>query len=204
MPKAAKTSKLNRVARRVAAADPLPLNSERPNAQSQKQDEPLTGEGSENLSRGQRKRFAKREQYKKREKMILSSLRLKVLDEQKGINGLNSIREALIGSTKDKIQGTLERKTQLTNKGKQKLVAEEVHHMGLVLQHPSFKENPFETMQEHLRNTLAQQKAELELKARERSDQEKVQREAKKEQKKERLQGVKKNKKKYNATRSKY
>ncbi|KAL3940737.1 MAG: hypothetical protein SGBAC_004769 [Bacillariaceae sp.] len=203
MPKAAKTSKLNRVARRVAAADPLPPNSERPNAQSQKQDEPLI-EGSENLSRGQRKRFAKREQYKKREKMILSSLKLKALDEQKGINGLSSIREALIGSTKDKIQGKLEHQTQLTNKGKQKLVAEEVHHMGLVLEHPSFKENPFETMQEHLRNTLAQQKAELESKARERSDQEKKQREAKRKQKKKRSQGMKKTKKKYNATRSKY
>ncbi|CAJ1946890.1 unnamed protein product [Cylindrotheca closterium] len=201
MPKAAKNSKFSRISRRLAAADPLPLKSERLGAQSQQEE--LT-EGSENLSRGQRKRLAKREQYKKREKIILSSLRLKSLEEKKGINGLDSIREALIRSTKDRVQGALEPRAQMTNKSKRKLVSEEVHHMGLVLQHPSFKANPFETMQEHLRNTLAQQKAELELKAKECSSQEKVQRELKRMQKKERLQGVKKIKKKYNATRSKY
>ena len=203
MPKAAKNSKLNRVARRVAAADPLPLKTERLDAQSQKEAEPLN-EGSENLSRGQRKRLAKREQYKKREKMILSTLRLKSLDEKKGINGLDSIREELVGSSKDTVKVALEPNGQRTNNRMRKLVSEEVHHMGLVLQHPSFKANPFETMQEHLRNTLAQQKTELESKAKERSGQEKVQRELKRTQKKERLQGVKKARKRCNATRSKY
>lgn len=203
MPKAAKNSKLSRIARRVAAADPLPLRTERLDERSQKQADLSTAE-SEQLSRGQRKRLARREQYKKREKMILSSLRLKSLDNKKGINGLDSIREALIGSTKDTQTHVREAKTQMTNKSKRRLVSEEVHHMGLVLEHPSFKANPFETMQEHLRNTLAQQKAELESLAEERSDNEKVQREVKRQQKKERLQGVKKSRKKYNATRSKY
>jgi hypothetical protein len=54
-----------------------------------------TGE-NEALSRGQRKRLAKREQFLKREKMVMSSLLLKKLEEQKGkIDGLDAIKEAL-------------------------------------------------------------------------------------------------------------
>lgn len=202
MPKAAKNSKLNRIARRVATADPITLRKERLDDRSQKQSELLTEE-SEILSRGQRKRLAKREQYKKREKMVLSSLRLKSLDEKNGINGLDSIREALIGSTKATEAKGKEPKTQITSKCRRRLVSEEIRHMGLVLEHPLFRSNPFETMQEHLRNTLAQQKAELQSLAKERSDEEKVQREQKKQKKKERLQGVTRSRKKYNATRSK-
>lgn len=41
------------------------------------------------------------------------------------------------------------------NKQKKNIAIEEVVHYNLVLQHPSFQSNPFETMQEHLRNTLA-------------------------------------------------
>ena len=51
------------------------------------------------LSRGQRKRQAKRDQYLKREHMIMTSLKLKREDEQKKrIDGLDSIREALLAS----------------------------------------------------------------------------------------------------------
>ena len=57
----------------------------------------------------------------------------------------------------------------------------------------STKPSPYEQLQEHLRNTLAQQKVELESMAKERSDEENLQRELKKQQKKERLQGSKKN-----------
>ena len=58
-----------------------------------------TGE-KEALSRGQRKRLAKREQFLKREKMVMSSLRLKKLEEQKGkLDGLDAIKEALTATT---------------------------------------------------------------------------------------------------------
>ena len=199
MPKVAKSSKLSRNARRVAAADPLFGAG----TEIDERSSPLIEE-SENLSRGQRKRLARREQFKKREKMIMSSLRLKSLDEKKGINGLDSIREALMGSTREYSKASgMEPNTKITNRGRRRLVSEEVQHMELVLEHPSFKENPFETMQQHLRNTLEQQKAELQSLAKERSDQEKIRRELNRQQKKDRLQGVKKSRKKFNATRSK-
>lgn len=135
MPKAAKNSKLGRVARRLAAGDPLPQSINKYNGQRQKEEEPDAGK--QDLSRGQRKRHAKREQYVKREKMILSSLKLKSQEEQKGrIDGLDAIREALVGTTRD--AGKVEKKepvntsTHKSNKGKKLLLVEEVHHMGLV------------------------------------------------------------------------
>ena len=42
----------------------------------------------------------------------------------------------------------------LTSKKRQKLVAEESHHMLQVLQHPAFVANPFAALQEHLKNTV--------------------------------------------------
>jgi ABC-type dipeptide/oligopeptide/nickel transport system ATPase component len=113
---------------------------------------------AEQLSRGQRKRLVKREQYLKREKMILSSLRLKKLEEQKGkIDGLDALREALPMESKAKKSSavTQEPVHVSNNKQKQAVAVQEVSHLNLVLQHPSFKSNPFATIQEHLRNTLA-------------------------------------------------
>ena len=110
-----------------------------------------TGE-KEALSRGQRKRLAKREQFLKRERMVMSSLRLKKLDEQKGkLDGLDAIKEALTAttSTSNEAQTSTHTSTQVnqlssqTVKAKKNLANSEIGHMGLVLEHPSFKENPF-------------------------------------------------------------
>jgi len=111
----------------------------------------------ESRSRGQRRRMAKREQYLKREHMILSSLRLSREQEQKNkIDGFDSLWKALPTVSKEEEAGRSET-AQLIRKNKQKknIAIEEVVHYNLVLQHPSFQSNPFETMQEHLRNTLA-------------------------------------------------
>lgn len=111
----------------------------------------------ESRSRGQRRRLAKREQYLKREHMILSSLRLSREQEQKNkIDGIDSLWKALPTVSKDEEAGRSDN-SQLIRKNKQKknIAVEEVVHYNLVLQHPSFQSNPFETMQEHLRNTLA-------------------------------------------------
>lgn len=129
------------------------------------------------LSRGQRKRLAKREQYLKREKMVMSSLKLKRQDEQRGkLDGLDALREALIsthkpgkgggkGDSKSDKEGSGSAAPQpapcSTNKAKKNLAGREVAHMNLVLEHPSFKANPFSTLQEHLRNTLSGQADEL-------------------------------------------
>ncbi len=113
---------------------------------------------SESLSRGQRRRLAKREQYLKREHMILSSLRLSREQEQKNkIDGFDSLWKALPAVSREEDEAGRSDNSQVIRKNKQKknIAVEEVVHYNLVLQHPSFQSNPFETMQEHLRNTLA-------------------------------------------------
>ena len=78
-----------------------------------------------------------------------------------------------------------------------------MEHMTLVLQHPAFQSNPFETMQEHLRNTLATQAQELKAKSQKRAKVEREEEEAKKKQKKERMQAAGgRHRKKFNATRT--
>jgi hypothetical protein len=195
MPKVGKNTKLNRVARRVAAAAPLPVNNTK--EPKNDNDEPDTPE-TQQLSRGQRKRQAKRDQYVRKEKLILSSLVLKKQEEQKQrIDGLDAIRDALMNTTKgDKNKEDREEYAESynTNKAKRKLVAEEAHHVSLVMQHPAFKADPFATIQEHLRNTLAEEQ---------RTKKDTVQMEQQKRQKKKRLQGVKKPKKKFKAARQK-
>jgi len=120
------------------------------------------------LSRGQRKRNAKKLQYLKRENMILSTLAVKRKENQKNrIDGLDALKEALSGvasNSESKKKDDSKRKVEdekaevlVTNKAKKDLAAKEIHHMNLVLQHPSFKENPFAAIQEHLKNTLSSQ-----------------------------------------------
>mmetsp|Transcript_17196 Transcript_17196/g.35290 ORF Transcript_17196/g.35290 Transcript_17196/m.35290 type:complete len:256 (-) Transcript_17196:103-870(-) len=172
------------------------------------------------LSRGQRKRQAKREQYLRREKMVLSTLRLEQEKEQKGrIDGLDSIREALMesvagkktggkdGSVKEaskeeeKLSDSIE-----TNKAKKNLAGKELTHMGLVLQHPAFKSDPFGAIREHLKNTLASQ-AEVQQKESEtRRREEEIKEAERKRQKKEKLKAAKvgtKHKKRQTATQQK-
>lgn len=160
-----------------------------------------------NLSRGQRKRAAKREQYLRKERMIMSSLTLKRKEDQKNrIDGLDAIREALLNTASaanaaKTMKSNSATAVVKTNKSRQLLVRKEVAQMNLVLQHPAFKADPFAAIQEHLKNTHAkdsdQQKKAAILRVRQRKQKE----EEKKARKKE--QGVKRHKKKFRATRSK-
>lgn len=123
---------------------------------------------TEGLSKRQRKNLAKREQYQKRQNMIMSSLRLQKLDQQKKrIDGLDLLKEALddaVNSKTEKTDSNSADKTKkngdknsnivTTNKEKKEIALTEINHMNLVLQHPSFKENPFKTIQQHLKNTF--------------------------------------------------
>jgi len=117
------------------------------------------------LSRGQRKRQAKREQYLRKEKMVMSSLKLKKAEEQaKRIDGLDAIKEALLetvaaselGSKSSKKEQQKQQQPNLlhSNRGRQKLVAQEVAQMNLVLQHPAYQADPLATLREHLRNSI--------------------------------------------------
>ena len=151
------------------------------------------------LSRGQRKRQAKREQYLRREKMIMSSLRLRKAEEQaRRIDGLDAIKEALLatvssggdGGRKKPVTANNKKDNLLkSNKGRQRLVQKEVAQMDLVLKHPAYRADPLATMREHLRNSIAANRPREEPRKKEEPEQkEKAKR--------------KRHKSKYRATRS--
>lgn len=157
----------------------------------------------EALSRGQRKRLAKRAQYLKRDKMIMSSLRLQRLEEQKGrLDGLDALREALgaIPDPDPKAIASVPEETATTpcntNKSKKKLANAEITHMGLVLQHPSFKDDPFAAIQQHLRNSLAPEAAKMEEKSQKQAEEDGRAEAKKREERKERVRQAKFSKKK--------
>lgn len=165
----------------------------------------------ENLSRGQRKRLAKRNKYMKREQMILSTLKLRHEEEQsKRIDGLDALRNALLHTTssgdgdKEKQQQQQNQLLGKTNASKQKLQQMELNHYNLVLQHPEYVKNPFETMQEHLRNTLKRQKEQQEQTSKERTQQ--LDEQVKKKKQQQMADGgvtkKKKSRKKFKATRT--
>ena len=89
---------------------------------------------------------------------------LKKLEEQKGkLDGLDAIKEALTSTTSTAKEAhasahtsthAVEHLSSHTVKAKKNLANSEIGHMGLVLEHPSFKENPFAAIQQHLRNSL--------------------------------------------------
>jgi len=161
------------------------------------------------LSRGQRKRQAKREQYLQRENMILSSLRLKKAEEQKTrIDGMDAMRKALLDTVVEQEGGHDAAKEEKptssllkSSKSRKELVGKEVTQMNLVMQHPAFQADPFATIREHLQNTIAKdvekQKKQAITYAKERKSKEESKKVVKKEN------GAKKKRKKVRATRSK-
>ena len=123
------------------------------------------------LSRGQRKRQAKRQQYLKRQQLILSSLKLQhQQDQQKRIDGLDAMKDALLSTVQhnnkhnsdqeedDTNANTHKPNLLKTNKSRQSLVHTESQQLNLVLQHPSFQQDPFQAIRQHLHNTLADDK----------------------------------------------
>ena len=135
---------------------------------------PITTNSVAGLSKGQKKRLIKREQYMKKERMILSTLKLRKQDEQsKRIDGLDALKEALLDAvTTDNAAATpssaSKRKNAVdtnanstshlnslkSNSSRQQLLQREMMHMELVLQHPTFQEDPLATIREHLQNTF--------------------------------------------------
>lgn len=186
----------------VETKEQSPLPSERKESEDAK-----TTDESEKLSRGQKKRLAKREQYLRREKMVMSALKLKRQEDQKKrIDGLDAIREALLDTVKEANEDD-EKKDYLkpnflkSNKSRQKLFQKEVGQMQLVLEHPQFKADPLSTIREHLQNTLSKdidrQQKEHTQHLKERDAKERERKAHKKEQ------GIKKKKSRFRATRTK-
>ena len=132
--------------------------------------------------------------------MVMSSLRLKRLEEQKGkLDGLDAIKEALASttSTSDTVcreaqssSQSTEKLTSHTVKAKKNLANSEIGHMGLVLEHPSFVENPFAAIQQHLRNSLESDAEVLKAESLKREKEDKLAEERKKEDRKERIRDI--------------
>ena len=137
---------------------------------------PITTNSVAGLSKGQKKRLIKREQYMKKERMILSTLKLrKQEDQSKRIDGLDALKEALLdavstdnaaatSSSVSKRKNAVDTNANSTtgshlnslksNSSRQQLLQREMIHMELVLQHPTFQEDPLATIREHLQNTF--------------------------------------------------
>eukprot|EP00541_Cyclophora_tenuis_P012170 CAMPEP_0116545406 /NCGR_PEP_ID=MMETSP0397-20121206/2653_1 /TAXON_ID=216820 /ORGANISM="Cyclophora tenuis, Strain ECT3854" /LENGTH=201 /DNA_ID=CAMNT_0004069721 /DNA_START=221 /DNA_END=826 /DNA_ORIENTATION=- len=196
MPKVSKVGKFRRTA--LAAS-----TSEEENSQERVE--------RSGLSRGQRKRQGKRDQYLRRQKLVLATLSLKRKEEQKRkIDGLDALKDALLGVSQQqstppaKNMDSSEPSSALsTNKSKKELAMREVTHLGLVMEHPSFVNDPFATMQEHLKNTLSGQAEELQKQSETRTLEEASKLEAKRRAKKEKKQaaGGGKARKKFRASR---
>lgn len=165
----------------------------------------------EELSRGQRKRLLKREQYLQKEKMILSTLKLKRAEEQKKqIDGMDAIRAALLDTVETTTTTTQQQQEASTtpqpiksNKAKQSLLQKEVTHLNLVRQHPAFQADPFATIREHLQNTMAQTADQRQKETARQLKERNEKKEQKKVLKKENASYKKKRPKKCRATRSK-
>lgn len=206
MPKASKVGKFRAAAKsssRDVKASPLTAQY-----LSQKKDA-VIGDEKRVLSKGQKKRAAKREQYLKREKLVMSSLRLQRLEEQKGkLDGLDAIREALgealSPSSKSKdSEGQSDAKNSdkdrnvpcNTNKSKKTVGIAEITHMGRVLRHPAFDEDPFAAIQQHLRNSLAPEAERMKRESLKREEVDDCAEVKKREERKERARDVKFSKK---------
>lgn len=126
--------------------------------------------GAAALSRGQKKRLAKREQYLRKERLIMESLQLKKQQEQaKRIDGLDAIKQALLATTQDDANNDKKSQQQHTRnllksqKSRQTLLQRESNQLQLVMQHPAFQADPLATIRQHLTNTLAPQAEQRKL-----------------------------------------
>lgn len=194
--------KVKRVANsRSKAAAAVSLLSSTKNIAVDKNDGTEKGpDATQNLSRGQKKRMLKRDQYLRRETMVLSTLKLKKIEEQKGrIDGLDAIKDALSDTVKKSQQMSNDPTEEIndkseaakTNKAKKDIAQKELTHFNLVLQHPSFQSNPFATMQEHLRNSFVKQAEGLAAVAKDEIIEDAKKVEEKKEARKERIRNAK-------------
>jgi Ribosome biogenesis protein SLX9 len=184
-----------------------------------------TSSSSSLLSKGQRKRLAKREQYVKKQQMILSSLQLKHKDEQtKRIDGLDALKDALLATMEDSTDNKLSSTTADGNKTnensininlsgkatvtKKLVIQQELVQLDLVRQHPQFINNPFQTIQEHLQNTFSkeiEQQKVIQVQYEQQRQHDDVQKKVLKKEKQNQISFIQKKKKKskFKATRSK-
>lgn len=98
---ASKSDKQQQPERTVATAATTTKPKSQPASSSPEPQQATEKDANENnlLSRGQRKRQAKRDQYLRKEKMILSSLRVQhAVDQSKRIDGLDALKEALLAT----------------------------------------------------------------------------------------------------------
>ena len=114
-----------------------------------------------NLSRGQKKRLARRSEFLKKLEVVNSSLKIGEKAKAKKVGTFQqpmlSLKDALSNLEKKELEKkeALRNKPQfVSNKSKKNVALTELSHFKLVLQHPTFQSDPFSTIMEHLDNTL--------------------------------------------------
>mmetsp|Transcript_43257 Transcript_43257/g.74681 ORF Transcript_43257/g.74681 Transcript_43257/m.74681 type:complete len:229 (+) Transcript_43257:44-730(+) len=109
------------------------------------------------LSRGQRKRAARRERFLKKMNLVNQAKSVEELSKQGVLGSLGSIKDVLLNSdiiASSKTNAAKAPQKVVHNKAKKTVAAQEVQHLSLVLKHPQFMKDPIAAIQEHLRNSL--------------------------------------------------
>jgi hypothetical protein len=121
------------------------------------------------LSRGQRKRLAKRQQYQARQSLIQSSLQLDtvplgVKTLQNAIDGVNTQTNSNSNNDNNNSNNGAAVRIKTTHQATRwRLQESAMKHVGLVLQHPVFEQDPFQALQLHLKHTLPNSAAKDEI-----------------------------------------
>ena len=147
-----KTKKARSAAKSRANADPM-LSKDRTVGTADLQ----------SLSRGQRKRQAKREALQKRKtlsSLVPASAKGKVLDD---FGTLSAALETAAAS-RSKVAAQQAASSQkpsgrVSQKRRQRIAALETGQLTAVLAHPAFQSDPFAAIQEHLKNTVVDPKS---------------------------------------------
>ncbi|GMI57245.1 hypothetical protein ScalyP_jg6879 [Parmales sp. scaly parma] len=123
-------------------------------------------ETGKSLSKGQQKRQARRDEFLRKLETVNSSLSLDSNKKMKNPSSIGLDKSFVCTEMfNTNAEGTTtttsppkpkpKPKSTTSNKKKKQVAIHELEQLKLVLQHPSFVENPFATIQSHLENTLA-------------------------------------------------
>ena len=114
------------------------------------------------LSRGQRKRQAKREALQKRKtlsSLVPASAKGKVLDDFGTLSAaLETAAAARSKVAAQQAASSQKPSSRVSQKRRQRIAALETGQLSAVLAHPAFQSDPFAAIQEHLKNTVVEPK----------------------------------------------
>ena len=136
-------------------------------AKSRTNADPMAAKGptgtvdARSLSRGQRKRQAKREALQKRKtlsSLVPASAKGKVLDDFGTLSAALETAAARSKVAAQQAASSQKPSSRVSQKRRQRIAALETGQLSAVLAHPAFQSDPFAAIQEHLKNTVVEPK----------------------------------------------